>query len=97
MRLGFIKGSKGLARWSNRLVGLLRILDLAVVASRRVGNVVITEHRSGHRTRRLDRFIGQGRRVGSHVSDPTLLVEALSGAHRPLRIEPKLSAGFNLK
>ena len=96
LRLCLVKRAKRLAGGSNRLVRLLRVLHLAVVATRHVGDVVVAVHRRRHRARGVDRLVRQRGRVGAHVGDPTLLVEPLGGAHRALGVEAQFSARLDL-
>ena len=82
---------------ADRLVRLLRVLHLARVLAR-LG-------RDGLRAVQLARLVagggerrlGQRRRVGAHVGDVAVLVEALRDAHRLLRAEPKLAARLLLQ
>ena len=86
-----------LAGGPDRLVRLLRVLDLAVVLARGAGNVVGTVELLRLRPRGVERCVGQRRRVGAHVRDVAALVQALGDAHRRLRREAELAARLLLE
>ena len=88
--------TEGLARGTDRLVGLLRVLDLGRVHTRLVGHVLPAEELLGLRTRRIDGLARQLHRVGTHVGDETALVQLLGHAHRRLRAHAELAAGLLL-
>ena len=81
----------------DRLVRLLCVLHLAVVSARlgrdRVGAVQLARLVAGG----CDRRLGQRGRVGAHVGDVTVLVEALGDPHGVLRAEPQLAARLLLQ
>ena len=62
-------------------MGLLRILDLAVIAARSIGNVLRAKLARRLRPSSRDRLFRERGRVSSHIRDPTLLVEALGNTH----------------
>src|SRR5262249_38794530 len=70
---------------TNRLVCLLRVLHLALVAARRVRNVLGAVELARLIAGSRQRSLGQRRRVGAHVRDVAVLVETLRDAHRRLR------------
>ncbi len=79
------------------LVGLLGVLDLALVDAglgRQVGLVVEVEDGLAGG---LDRGVGQRGAVGPHVGDEAVLVEPLRGAHGALGAEAQLPARLLLK
>ena len=89
--------AEGLARGPDRLMGLLRVLHLALVAPRRVRHVGGAVHLAGLGTGRRQRLVRQRRRVGAHVGDEALLVEALGHLHRALGAEAELAPGLLLQ
>ena len=82
---------------SNRLVCLLRVLHLAVVASRGVRHVVSAEELTGLGAGRIDGLLRQRRRVGTHVGDVATLVKPLRHAHRALGIPAESPRGLLLE
>ena len=83
--------AEAVARGTDGLMRLLRVLDLPVIATRRVGDVVLAVELGGLRARRSDGRLRQGRGVGAHVGDVAALVEALGDAHRALGIPAEAS------
>ena len=65
---------------------LLRILHLAVIAARRVGDVVLTVELGRLCTSGRDSRFGQRRGVGAHVGDVAALIQSLGHAHCSLGI-----------
>ena len=94
--LGVVECPKALPRRSNRLVGLLGVFDLAVVATRSVGDVVVAVKLAGLAARGPQCLVGECGGVGPHVGNPTLLVETLSGAHCAFGIKAQFAARFDL-
>ena len=82
---------------ADRLVRLLRVLHLALVAARRLGDVVGAVELGRLRAGGGERGLGQRRRVGAHVGDVAVLVEALRDAHRRLRGVAELAARLLLE
>ena len=78
-------------------MGLLGILDLAVIATRLVGHILRTEALGGLSPSGVDGLARQRRRVGSHIGDPALFVETLGGAHGCLGAHPELATGLLLE
>ena len=76
----------------DRLVRFLRIGDRPLVPSGLGGHGLWPVDACCMRARRSERGVGQRHRVGSHVRDVAVLVEALGDAHRRLRREPQLAA-----
>ena len=78
-------------------MSLLRVLHLPLVPARlgrhRLGSVEVARLVA----RRGQRRLRQGRRVGAHVGDVAVLVEALGDAHRLLRREAQLPARLLLQ
>ena len=88
---GLLGRAERLAGRADGLVGLLRVLDLALVAAGRVGDVGVAVHLAGLGAGRRQRLVRQRRRVGAHVGDEALLVEALGHLHGPLGAEAELA------
>ena len=82
---------------ADRLVRLLRVLDLAVIAARSVGHVVGAEELAGLGAGRIDGLLRQCRGVGTHIGDVATLVETLRDAHRALGIPTEASRGLLLE
>ena len=74
------------AQETRRIVDRLGILDLAVVATGSIGNMVVPVELRGLRASRRDRLLRQGRGVGAHVRDVAAFVKPLSHPHGALRI-----------
>ena len=91
------RGSECLTRGTDRLVRLLRILDLAVVLPRRCVYELGAVKVSGLGTRSVDRRLTQRRRVGTHVGDVAVLVQPLCDAHRAIGGEAQLATGLLLQ
>ena len=77
-----------------RLLGVAGLVAV-LAGTRRNRRVAVKLHRL--RSRRLDCLLRQGRRVGAHISDVPLLVEALRDAHRVLGAHRELAAGLLLQ
>ena len=74
------------ARRADRLVGLLRVLDLRRVGARARRAGAARPYSRSIRPRAAPMRLARERgRVGAHVRDEAVLVEALGGAHRALR------------
>ena len=71
--------ANGRAGRADRLVRFLGVLDFGLVEPRRVGQIFFAVLRGDQVARRFDRHFGQVGRVGSHVRDVAVLVEALRG------------------
>ncbi len=82
---------------TNRLVGLLGVLHLLRIQTRRVGQVLVAEALGDQRTGSRECRVGQGGAVGSHVGDVATLVEALGSAHGLRRGHPKLASRLLLE
>ena len=89
--------AKRVARGTDRLVCLLRVLDLAFVASRRRGHELLAVQLFRLRPRSRQRRLRQRRGVGAHVRDVAALVEPLGDTHRRLRREAQLPARLLLQ
>ncbi len=76
---------------------LLRVLDLAGVAPRRVRHVLGAVQVAGLLACRGDRRLRQVAAVGAHVGDVAVLVQPLGGLHGALRGEAQLAAGLLLQ
>src|SRR5438093_1899120 len=92
LSLHVLRRAERVARRANRLVRLLRVLHLALVPPWLLGNEVRAVQLAGLRTGRLERRLRQGRRIGPHVRDVAVLVQALRDPHRGLGGEAKLAA-----
>ncbi len=82
---------------TNRLVGLLGILHFGLIDSRGIGQVIGAVLAGDDLPCRLDGHSGQVRRVGTHVGNVPVLVEALGHLHRPPGGEAALAVGFLLQ
>ena len=76
---------------------LLRVLHFRLVRARGGRNRLVAVQRSCLSSRRGDRLRGQRDRVGAHVGDVTVLIEALRNAHRVTRAESQFAASFLLQ
>ena len=76
---------------------LLRVLDLALVGARRVGEVLVAVKVADLLARAVDRLVREVDRVGAHVGDVPAFVEPLGDAHRTGGREPQLPSGFLLQ
>ncbi len=76
---------------------LLRVLRLARVTAGSVRHVFGAVQVARLLTRGADGLLGQGDRVGTHVRDVAVLVQALRDAHRVLRAQTQLAAGLLLQ
>ena len=76
---------------------LLRVLDLPLVAARLRRDVVGAEQGRHLLARGGERRLRQRRRVGAHVRDVAVLVQALREPHRRLRGEAELAARLLLQ
>ena len=97
LALHLVGGAEAVAGRADRLVRLLRVLHLPVVGARLLRHRVGAVELAGLVARRGDRRLGQRGRVGAHVGDVAVLVEALGDAHRVLRREPELAARLLLQ
>ena len=97
LALHLAERAEAVAGGTDRLVRLLRVLDLPVVVARRVGNRLGAVELARLVARRGDRRLRQRRRVGAHVGDVAVLVQALGDAHRVLRREAQLAARLLLE
>ena len=97
LQSGLRRGAEHLAGRSDRLVRLLRVLHLAGVDPRLLGQEVRTEELPHLVAGGADRGAGQGHRVGPHVGDVPGLVQVLGHRHRPLCGEAQLAAGLLLQ
>ena len=86
-----------LAGGADRLVRLLRVLHLALVRARGVGQVRVAVQVADLLARAVDRLVGQVRRVGADVRDVPALVQALGDAHGAPGREAQLPARFLLE
>ena len=97
LRAHLLRRAEAVARRPDRLVGLLRVLDLPLVAARLGRDVVGAEQGRRLLARGGQRRLGQRRRVGAHVRDVAVLVEALGDPHRRLRRVAELAARLLLE
>ena len=88
---------EGMARRPDRLVGLLGILDRRLIGPRPIGQIFLAVLAGDDLPRRLHGHGGQVRRVGAHVGDVPVLVQALGHLHGPPRGEAVLAVGFLLQ
>ncbi len=86
-----------LACRADRLVGLLGVGGLALVEARLVGQELRAVEVGYRGARQVDGLGRQRHRVGTHVGDETVLVEALGGAHRALGVKAELAVAFLLE
>ena len=93
-RLGYVER---MARRTNRFVGLLGILDLGPVGAWFFGQILFAVLGGDQVSGGLDCHRGQVRRVGSHVGDVAVFVQALSHLHRVARRVPALPVRLLLK
>ena len=91
------RGSKTLAGGADGLVGLLGVLHLAVIGARPVGHELGAENGGRSFPRGVEPLLGQGGRVGTHIGNVTVLVEALRNAHRALRGVVQAASGLLLQ
>ena len=82
---------------ADRLVSLLRVCDRALVPARLGGHRLRPVLARRVRARRLQRRVGQRHRVGAHVGDVPVLVQALGEAHGRLGREAQLAARLLLE
>ena len=97
LALDLLRRAEDVAGGPDRLVRLLRVLHLPLVAARLRRNVLRAEQRRRLRARGRERRLGQRGRVGAHVGDVAVLVEALRDPHRRLRREAELAARLLLQ
>ena len=97
LALELLRRPEGVAGGPDRLVRLLRVLDLAGVLARRVRNRVRAVELDGLAAGGGQRGLRQRRRVGAHVGDVAVLVEALGDPHRRLRRVAELAARLLLE
>ena len=92
-----VDGAHAVSRGADRLVSLLRVLDLAAVLTRLGGEVVVAVHAldlAAGGSHRLSRERGG---VGTHVGDEAALVEPLCHVHRARRAEAEFATGLLLQ
>ena len=82
---------------ADRLVRLLGVLDLLLVAARRVRHVLRAVQVAGLATGGGQRRLGQRRAVRTHVGDVAVLVQPLGDPHRVLAGQAQLAAGLLLQ
>ena len=82
---------------ADRLVRLLRVLDLLLVVARGVGHVLGAVHLARLGAGGGQRGLRQRGAVGSHVGDVAVLVEPLGDPHRVAAVEPQLARGLLLQ
>ena len=97
LALELLRRPEGVAGGPDRLVRLLRVLDLARVLARLLRDRVGAVELDGLAPRRGQRGLRQRRRVGAHVGDVAVLVQALGDAHRRLRAVAELAARLLLQ
>ncbi len=82
---------------ADRLVRLLRVLHLAGVPARLRRHARVAVQFADLRTGGGDRRLGQVHRVGTHIGDVSVFVQALGGSHRLRGREPHLPSGLLLQ
>ena len=87
-----LRRSKRVAGRPDRLMRLLRVLHLALVAARLLRDVLVAVQLARLAASGGERRLRQRRRVGAHVRDVAVLVEALGESHRRLGREAELAA-----
>ncbi len=97
MQAGLLGGAERLARRADGLVGLLGVLDLLVVPAGAARHVLGTVEPAGLVPGRFEGLGRQGGRVGPHVGDEPVLVQALGDLHGPGRREAQLAARLLLE
>ena len=93
---GLLRRAELLARRTDGLVGLLRVLGRAGVDARLVGQVGRAVQLADLRTGRVERGLAQRRGVGTHVGDVAALVEPLRDLHRASGAPAELAGGLLL-
>ena len=84
-------------RRADRLVRLLRVLDLAPVGARLIGEVLVAVEPGDLAAGRGHRLLRQRGGVGAHVGDEPALVEPLRDVHGARRAEAELAARLLLE
>src|SRR5262249_40181568 len=95
--LHLLRRAEAVAGGTRRLLRLLRVLHLAVVLARPLGDILRPVELPSLVARRLQRRFGERRRVGAHIGDVAVLVQTLCDAHRRLRRETELAARLLLE
>lgn len=90
-------GTEAVAGGADRLVRLLRVLDLAGVDARLVGQVLGPVELGDLGAGGGDGRLGQGGGVRTHVGDEAVLVQLLGDLHGGLRAEAELAARLLLE
>ena len=91
------RGGETLAGGADGLVGLLGVFHLAVIGTRSVGDKLRAEDGGGGPTCGVEALLGQGGRVGTHISNVAVLVKTLRNAHGALRGVVQAAAGLLLQ
>ena len=86
-----------LASRADGLVGLLRVLNLALVLARRIREELGAVRGLDGVPGQLDGERREHDRVGPHVGDEAVLVQPLGGPHGALRVEAKLAVALLLE
>ena len=81
---------------SNGLVGFLGVLHFRRVGARLVGQILAAILRFHQFARRINGHLGEIGRVGTHVRDVAVLVQALRHLHRAPRGETEFAVGLLL-
>ena len=92
-----VRGAEGVTRGADCLVGFLCVLALGGVHARCGGHELGAVQLGGLAACGLDGLIAQRNRVGAHVGDVTVLVQALRNLHGHARGEAQLTCGFLLQ
>ena len=92
-----VRGAESVTRGTDCLVGFLSVLALGGVHARRGGHELGAVQLGGLAACGLDGLIAQRNRVGAHVGDVTVLVQALCNLHGHARGEAQLTRGFLLQ
>ena len=95
--LELARRAEHVARGSHGLVRLLRVLRLARVDARGLGDAVGAIERDRLRARRIHRLLRKRGRVGAHIGDVAVFVERLGHRHRLTGSEPQLASGLLLQ
>ena len=88
---------EGMAGGANRFVRLLGVFDLAAIDAGFGRQKLVAVFLSDQAAGVLDRDRGQIGRIGTHVGDVPVFVQALGNLHRPPGGEAELAVGFLLQ
>src|SRR3954468_19139724 len=83
--------------WPNRFVRLLRVFDLRLVNARLSRQEILAVFLGDESPSVFDRHLRKVRRIGTHVGNMSVFVQALRDLHRPAGREAKLTVGLLLQ